>query len=178
MNNDQCNLLVTACRNGDRRAFDSLLGEFEKPVFNAVFRMLSDYEEARDVTQTAFMKAFEKLDQFDASHKFFSWIYRIAINECINSQSARRPEATVEPGLQGSDDPEQNVCRDELQRGLQDALMTLSTEHRSVVVLKHVLGFSYEEISDILEVPEKTVKSRLHDGRERLRGQLDRKAFL
>jgi RNA polymerase sigma-70 factor (ECF subfamily) len=140
--------------------------------------MLNDYEEARDVTQTAFMKAFEKLDQFDASHKFFSWIYRIAINECINCQSARHHEAQLEPGFQGTDDPEQNAGRDELHQGLQDALMTLSPEHRSVVVLKHLLGFSYEEISDILEVPEKTVKSRLHDGRERLRTLVDRGAFL
>jgi len=178
MDNDQCNLLVAACRKGNRQAFDELLSQFEKPVFNAVFRMLNDYEEARDVTQTAFMKAFEKLDQFDASHKFFSWIYRIAINECINYQAARRHEAKLEPDVQGIDNPEQNAGRDELHQELQDALMTLSPEHRSVVVLKHLLGFSYEEISDILEVPEKTVKSRLHDGRKRLRTLVDRGAFL
>jgi len=178
MNNDQCNALVAACRNGDRQAFDELLSQFEKPVFNAVSRMLSDYEEAQDVTQTAFMKAFEKLDQFDASHKFCSWIYRIAINECINYRAARRHEADLEPGLQGTDNPERNAGRAELHQGLQEALMRLSPEHRSVVVLKHLLGFSYEEISDILEVPEKTVKSRLHDGRERLRALLDQEAFL
>jgi RNA polymerase sigma-70 factor (ECF subfamily) len=182
MNNDECKLLVTACRNGDRRAFDELLSEFEKPVFNAVFRMLNNYEEARDVTQTVFMKAFEKLDQFDVSHKFFSWIYRIAINESINCQSARRHQVSLEPDLlepdlQGPDNPEQDAAQNELHQGLLDALMTLSSEHRSVVVLKHFLGFSYDEISDILEIPEKTVKSRLHDGRERLRCRLDRGAY-
>jgi RNA polymerase sigma-70 factor (ECF subfamily) len=178
MNNDQCILLVAACRKGSRQAFDELLSEFEKPVFNAAFRMLHNYEEAQDVTQTTFMRAFEKHEQFDDSRKFFSWIYRIAINECINSRSVRRPQATLEANLQDTDDLEKNVGQIELHKELEEALMALSNEHRSVVVLKHFLGFSYEEISDILEVPEKTVKSRLHDGREHLRDALDRSAFL
>jgi RNA polymerase sigma-70 factor (ECF subfamily) len=178
MNNDQSVLLVAACQSGDVRAFDELIRQFEKPVFNVALRMLNDHEEARDVTQTVFMKAFEKLDLYDDSYRFFSWIYRIAVNECINNQAARRQQATLEPDLQSSDSPERNAGRDELHRDIQNALMSLSSEHRSVVILKHLLGFSYQEISDILEVPEKTVKSRLYDGRERLRGMLSREALL
>lgn len=178
MRNEQCKALVTACRNGNRQAFDQLLGEFEKPVFNTVFRMLNNYEEARDVTQTVFMKAFEKLELYDESHKFFSWIYRIAVNESINYQSARKPQDALGADLSGADNPEQNAAREQLHEGLQDALMSISIEYRSVVILKHVLGFSYQEIGDILELPTKTVKSRLHDGRERLRVLLDQEAFL
>lgn len=179
MRNEQSDALVTACLKGDRQAFDRLVCEFEKPVFNVAFRMLNNVEEARDVTQNVFMKAFEKLEMYDKSYQFFSWIYRIAINESINCRTARRPQDTLDPNLGGGrDNPEQNAQQDELHRGLQDALMHISENHRSVIVLRDVLGFSYQEISDILELPQKTVKSRLYDARERLRALLDREAYL
>ena len=178
MRNEQSDALVTACLNGDRHAFDRLVCEYEKPVFNVVFRMLNNYEEARDVTQNVFMKAFEKLRLYDNSFEFFSWIYRIAINESINFRTARRPQDTLDPNLGGRDNPEQNAQQDELHEGIQDALMNISANYRSVIVLKDLLGFSYQEIGDILELPQTTVKSRLYDAREQLRTLLDREAYL
>ena len=178
MDKDQCNELVAACRRGERQAFDSLVSLFEKPVFNAVFRMLHSYEEARDVTQTVFMKAFEKIDSYDESYKFFSWIYRIAINESINFQASKRVFSPLDPGMPADDDPEQDAKQNELGQELQRALMNISEEQRSVVVLKYLMGFSYTEIADVLELPERTVKSRLYEARERLKCLLSREALL
>lgn len=175
---EQCNELVAACRRGERQAFDSLVSLFEKPVFNAVFRMLHNYEEARDVTQTVFMKAFEKIHSYDESYKFFSWIYRIAINESINFQAGKKDFSPLDPEIQADDDPERDAKHDELGQQLQAALMRLSEEQRSVVVLKYLMEFSYAEIADVLELPEKTVKSRLYDARERLKGLLNQEALL
>ena len=76
--------LVVRCRNGDRAAFGALVVRYQKPVYNAALRMLRDPEDARDVTQTTFLKAFARLEDFDPRFKFFSWLYRIAINESIN----------------------------------------------------------------------------------------------
>ena len=76
--------LMERCRNGDRQAFETLVVRYQKPVYNAAYRMLHNTEDARDVTQTVFLKVFENLDKYDPSHRFFSWIYRIALNESIN----------------------------------------------------------------------------------------------
>ena len=89
MSNDNDADLVQECRKGNRKAFESLLDRYEKPVYNAAFRILCSYEDAMDVTQTVFLKAFEHLDRFDPKYKFFSWIYRIAINESINLLNKR-----------------------------------------------------------------------------------------
>ena len=177
MKKDRSKALILACRNGDPQAFGALVKEYEKPVFNVVFRMLHDYEEARDVTQTVFMKAYEHLGSFDESRKFFSWIYRIAINESTNAVAVLRPGQGLASHVVGNDDPERDARCAQLRHNLENALMMLSTNHRSVVILKHLLGFSYQEIGEILELPEKTVKSRLYDARERLRGLLDRDAL-
>ena len=80
MNEDGDRLLVQRCREGDRRAFEALVGQYEKPVFNAALRMLRNPEDARDVTQTVFLKAFEHLADYDPKYRFYSWIYRIALN--------------------------------------------------------------------------------------------------
>ena len=85
MNEDSDGTLVRRCCNGDRHAFEALVVRYEKPVFNAALRMLHDREEARDVAQTVFLKVYEHLGEYDPSHKFYSWIYRIALNESINT---------------------------------------------------------------------------------------------
>ena len=76
--------LIDNCMNGDRQAIEGLLFKYEKPVYNAAYRMLNSSEDARDVTQTVFLKVIENLDSYDPRYKFFSWIYRIALNESIN----------------------------------------------------------------------------------------------
>jgi len=167
--------LVDRCRNGDRRAFEALLIKYQKPVFNAAFRMLHNAEDAKDVTQTVFLKVYENLDKYDPAYRFFSWIYRIAMNESISCLTRMNRSETLEsePTDEGGD-PEQQIRNTQLKAGLQTALMDIKPEYRTVVVLKHFLDCSYLEISEILEIPEKTVKSRLYEGRQLLRESLTR----
>jgi RNA polymerase sigma-70 factor (ECF subfamily) len=170
MSNDQDAVLVRECLKGNRNAFEKLLDRYEKPVYNAAFRILYSYEDAMDVTQTVFLKAFENLDRYNEKFKFFSWIYRIAINESINLLSKRGNCEPVSDDLVSADiGPDAAASNDQLRMDIQDALMSLKPEYRTVVVLKHVVGCSYRDISLILEIPEKTVKSRLFSARQLLR---------
>jgi len=159
--------------HGDRGAFEALLVEYEKPVFNAAFRMLNNRDDARDVTQTVFLKVFENFAQFDPSRRFFSWIYRITLNESINWLGK---ENRLEPLLYDTADegkgPDEELESTRLAAKVQAALMTINTDYRTVVILKHFLGCSYVEISDVLEIPEKTVKSRLYTARQQLKDAL------
>lgn len=158
---------------GDRAAFTTLLGRYEKPVFNAAFRMLNNPEDARDVTQTVFLKAYERLERFDPRYRFFSWIYRIALNESIDLLKARnRLDSLASEPAAETDGPERETSREQQGRQIQAALMTIKTEYRAVIVLKHFLDCNYLEISEILGIPEKTVKSRLYTGRQLLRNKL------
>ena len=165
--------LIERCRSGDREAFQALLMEYEKPVFNAAFRMLNSRDDAQDVTQTVFLKVFENIDQFDPTRRFFSWIYRITLNESINwlGKRNRLEPLTHEAAFEGKG-PEQEVESANVSSNVQAALMTIKSDYRSVVVLKHFLGCSYVEISQILEIPEKKVKSRLYTARQQLKDAL------
>ncbi len=165
--------LIERCKNGDRKAFEGLLLQYEKPVFNAAFRMLNNRDDARDVTQTVFLKVFENFESFDPSRRFFSWVYRIALNESINwLGKTNRLEPLQHEAVDEGMSPEQAVDSENLSAGVQQALMSIKTEYRTVVVLKHFLGCSYGEMSDILEIPEKTVKSRLYSARQQLKDAL------
>ena len=150
-----------------------LLTRYEKPVFNAAYRMLNSPDDARDVTQTVFLKVFEHLDQYDPKYRFFSWIYRITLNESINwLKKTNRLDTLDGETADTAGGPEREASNQQLSEGMQAALMTISPDYRAVVVLKHLLGCSYQEISDVLEIPEKTVKSRLYTARQLLQQTL------
>jgi len=165
--------LMERCSKGDRQAFEILLVRYEKPVFNAAYRMLNSPDDARDVTQTVFLKVFEHLDQYDPKYRFFSWIYRITLNESINwLKKSSRLDALDGDTADTRGSPEQEASNAQLSEGMQAALMTISPEYRAVVVLKHLFGCSYQEISEVLEIPEKKVKSRLYSARQLLQETL------
>jgi len=165
--------LIERCIHGDRGAFEALLVEYEKPVFNAAYRMLNNRDDARDVTQTVFLKVFENFGQFDPSRRFFSWIYRITLNESINWLGKQnRLEPLLFDAADEGKGPEQELESTRVSAGVQAALMTIKTDYRTVVILKHFLGCSYVEISEVLEIPEKTVKSRLYTARQQLKDAL------
>jgi RNA polymerase sigma-70 factor (ECF subfamily) len=167
--------LIERCIEGDRQAFETLLIQYERPVFNAAYRMLNNKEDACDVVQTVFLKVYENFDSFDPSRRFFSWVYRITLNESINWLGKQnRLEPLQHEAADVGKSPEQEVASAELSAEIQAALMTIKTEYRTVVVLKHFLGCSYMEISEILEIPEKTVKSRLYSARQMLKDALTR----
>ena len=133
--------------------------------------MLGNVQDAEDVTQTVFGNAFAALDTYDPRYRFFSWIYRMTVNESLNTLKRRRKVVS----LDGSFDvpaPLTSASAAEAEDRVGRALLQLKPDDRAVVVLKHFVSFSYEEISDVLGVPVKTVKSRLFTARERLRESL------
>ncbi len=171
--------LVEACKQGDRRAMDKLVREYERPVYNAAYRMLGNPDDAADIAQTTFIKAFEKLDSFNPRYRFFSWIYRITVNESINllkrnqrSGPLAGNEAAAGPG------PADIASAGETSREVQAALMALQEDYRAVIVLKYFTGCSYREMGDVLQIPEKTVKSRLFTARQQMKELLQADGLL
>lgn len=165
--------LMERTLQGDRQAFETLLIRYEKPVYNAAYRMLHNPDDARDVTQTVFLKVYEHLDQYDPSRRFFSWVYRITLNESINWLKKSSREATLEQDTADHrSGPRQQAGETQISEGIQAALMMIKSEYRAVVVLKHVLGCSYAEISEILDIQVKTVKSRLYTARQLLQERI------
>lgn len=171
--------LVQGCLDGDDQAFGVLVQRYQGPVFNAILRMVRDRDDATDLTQTAFLKAHRELRRFDGRYKFFSWIYRIAINETLNHIKRRGREEPLE-GDWASDarDPEMALAGSEISRLVQDALMRISPDSRAVVILRHFHDCSYEEMGVVLGIPEKTVKSRLFSARKQLRELLEAKGLM
>ena len=165
--------LIDNCMNGDRQAIEGLLFKYEKPVYNAAYRMLNSSQDARDVTQTVFLKVIENLDNYDPRYKFFSWIYRIALNESINClKKQNRLDPLDREPVSDTIGPEEQTGSEQMSQGMQTALMTIKAEYRTVIVLKHFVDCSYEEIGQILNMPEKKVKSRLYTGRQLLKEAL------
>ena len=173
MSNASDRELIDSCMNGNRQAFENLLFKYEKPVYNAAYRMLNSPDDARDVTQTVFLKVIENLGSYDPQYKFFSWIYRIALNESINFlKKERRTDALDGEPVSLASGPEETTGTDQLSDTMQTALMTIKPEYRTVVILKHFVDCSYAEIGEILDIPEKKVKSRLYTGRQLLKQAL------
>jgi RNA polymerase sigma-70 factor (ECF subfamily) len=159
--------LVEQCKRGSREAMSQLVSQYERPVYNAAYRILGSVDDAADTTQTVFLKVFEHLQDYDPQYRFFSWIYRIAINESLNQVKKRRHQEPLADSEASSwQSPEQKLDSDRLSNRVQGALMELSEDYRTVVVLKHFSGCSYQQISGILQLPEKTVKSRLYTARQ------------
>jgi RNA polymerase sigma-70 factor, ECF subfamily len=160
--------LTSRCLQGDPRAFEALVKKYQGVVFNVALRMVGNHEDARDIAQTTFFKAYEHLGTYDPQYRFFSWIYRIMRNECLNLLQRRKVHVPLDPGLPSADDPQEELAERELSARVQAALMKLAPDYREVVVLRHFAELSYQEMSAQLKVPEKTVKSRLYTARQRL----------
>jgi RNA polymerase sigma-70 factor (ECF subfamily) len=162
--------LVEQALRGDTKAFESLVEKYQKLVFNLAYKMSRDYDDSADITQTVFLKVFEKLKSFDTKYKFFSWLYRIAVNESLNAVQKRVPsERFNEETVVSQDTPYDSIDSEDASQRVQEALLELDLNYRVVIVLRHFQDLSYEEISQILDIPEKKVKSRLFSGRTMLR---------
>jgi RNA polymerase sigma-70 factor (ECF subfamily) len=165
--------LVKRSLNGDRQALAALIEAYRKPLFNAAYRILGNSEDAADATQAAFLKAYEHLGSFNPKYKFFSWIYRIALNESINQLKRARKQQPLDEFEAGSGPgPARRAEAGDVSRRVQEGLMELSDDHRTVLVLRHFSDCSYREIGEMLEIPEKTVKSRLYTARQQLKERL------
>lgn len=159
---------VARCLAGDTAAFEAIVERYQRVLFTVALRMLGDYDEASDATQKAFISAYRRLDTFDPARRFFSWIYRILVNECLNDRRDRRAHEPLSPELAVVDSPADQLEADERRRRVQAAIVALPVEYRQVIVLRHFTELSYEEIAEIVGVPAKTVKSRLFSARARL----------
>ena len=171
---------VRECLAGDPQAFAALVGQYEKPVYNVALRMLRNVEDARDVAQSVFMKAFQNLSSYDPQYKFYSWIYRMAINESLNILRVRgRNAGPVDDRLPTDDDGPSELLDDELRRDVVlEAVERLKPEHRAVIVLKYFVDRDYDDMGEILGIDAKTVKSRLYTARQLLKEQLATRGVL
>ncbi len=166
---EQDRALVRRYLEGQRDAASGLVDRYQKRLFNVALRMVDDVQDAEDVTQTVFLNAFLKLGTYDPTYRFFSWVYRMTVNESLNTLKRRKRTVTLE------DEPEIHAPGAAPDRAAEaedrvgKALRCLNPDDRAVVVLSHFVSFSYQEIADVLEIPVRTVKSRLYTARERLR---------
>lgn len=173
---------IARSRAGDPAAYGKLVAAHEKSLFNIAYRMVGDYHDAQDLTQTALVKAHRSLDRHDCRYPFFAWVYRILVHEALDLLARRKRERTRDRGLarevarsEAAPGPERSVQEHETDALVQEALQHLSPEYREVVVLRHFLDLSYREIGETIGVMEKTVKSRLFTARQQLRALLVRR---
>jgi RNA polymerase sigma-70 factor (ECF subfamily) len=166
---EQDRALVRQYLDGDRKAAGSLVDRYQKTVFNIALRMLGNVQDAEDVTQTVFGNAFASIDSYDPKYRFFSWIYRMTVNESLNQLKRRKPMITLDDrsDLPARGVPTENAV--EAEDLVTKALMDLQPDDRAVVVLQHFRALSYSEIAEVLGIPVITVKSRLFTARERMR---------
>ncbi|MFN8544023.1 MAG: sigma-70 family RNA polymerase sigma factor [Candidatus Binatia bacterium] len=178
--------LVQRARDGDREAFRVLVERYQAKVAALAMGMLRSREDALDVVQEAFAKAYQGLDRFKGEASFYTWVYRIALNLCIDHQrrDVRMPQVPLEPGARpdgtpvpeqattGENDPFARARDAEIRSRVREAIAELTPEHRAVILLREVEGLSYEEISRVLDCPKGTVMSRLHYARRQLQTRL------
>ncbi|MGC9008149.1 MAG: RNA polymerase sigma factor RpoE, partial [Halothiobacillaceae bacterium] len=171
--------LVARAREGDQRAFELLVRKYQHKVLKLIMRYVRDMDEAMDLTQETFVKAWKALGSFRGDSAFYTWIYRIAVNTAKNHLvSVQRQPYTVdldadetdqyaaEPGLTDTDTPEGEAFGSELHRVVMQAIHDLPEDLRTAITLRELEGLSYEEIAEVMGCPIGTVRSRIFRARE------------
>jgi RNA polymerase sigma-70 factor (ECF subfamily) len=172
--------LIADCLQGRTAAFGELVRRYQDRLYNCVYRLVDNAEDAHDVVQDAFLNAYQSLDRFKGDSQFFTWLYRIAFNTSISLKRKQRvvlalktdrAGAGVNEPLDGSASsrPDYALEKAEEEQRIQQALNRLSPEHRMVLILKDMEGQKYDAMAEILQVPIGTVRSRLHRARLELR---------
>jgi RNA polymerase sigma-70 factor (ECF subfamily) len=179
---------IAATKRGETQAFAHIVKRYQDRLFNTLLRMVGHREEARDLTQQAFLRAYESLDRFRGGSTFYTWLYRIGVNLVLDERkrSARRPHLVGEPAVveasQGrnlretsteADAPVDVLMKREREAAVTDAINSLDDLHRAVVVLRDIEGMDYDQIAEVLDCARGTVKSRLHRARLMLREKLE-----
>lgn len=168
--------LIAACLKGRAEAYGELVRRYQDRLYNALFRFLGNTEDALDVAQEAFLSAYLALRDFKGGARYYTWLYRIAMNHAIDLRRRTRHRATsLRVEEQAATTPDRSAPaatsleQKESVQQLQAALQRLSPEHRVVLILKDLEGLRYEEIAEVVEVPIGTVRSRLHRARLELK---------
>ena len=175
--------LVQRARTGDHDAFRELVERYQRKIAALALGMLRSREDALDIVQETFTKAYQSLDRFKGDAAFYTWVYRIAYNLCVDHQ--RRAAKGPQIGLDAEEDapsaradgphPDEPFARArdaEIARRVRAAIQDLTPDHRAVILLRELEGLSYAEISQVLECPKGTVMSRLHYARRQLQRRL------
>ncbi|PFA68693.1 RNA polymerase sigma factor SigW [Bacillus sp. AFS015802] len=170
---------------GDQNAFAELVELYKDKVFQICYRMLGNRHEAEDIAQEAFIRAYVNIETFNQKRKFSTWLFRIATNLCIDRIRKKKPDYFLDAEVAGTEGltmysqvaadvqlPEDEVENMELQETIHKEISKLPEKYRSVIVLKYIEELPLQEISEILDLPLGTVKTRVHRGREALRKQL------
>ncbi len=178
--------LVKRARKGDLVAYDELVRRYQERIYATVYHMTSNHEDANDLAQEAFIKAFHALKSFKGGSSFYTWVYRIAVNKTINFLKQRKNRTQIslnDLDLNAEHDPDlvalvsdktprRDIDLAELQEKLNIAMQKLSEQHRMVVTLHDVQGLSHEEIAEIMDCNIGTVRSRLFYARQQLQAYL------
>jgi RNA polymerase sigma-70 factor (ECF subfamily) len=177
--------LIKRVKKGDPLAFAEIVEAYKDKLYNVAFRMLGNRQEAEDVVQEAFLRVYSNIRQYDANYKFSTWMYRITTNLCIDRLRKKKINDSLDEEYSEQDGnslynrlrsqeltPEEAMLRHETQAEVQHAIEQLPPAYRAAILLKYLHDLSLQEISDILQIPVPTVKTRLHRGREALRAVL------
>ncbi|WP_127586825.1 RNA polymerase sigma factor SigW [Paenibacillus koleovorans] len=183
--------LAKLARNGDRRAFIDLVELYKDKIYHLAYRMLHNVQEAEDIVQETFLRVYTNLHRYDEAQKFSTWIYRIGTNLCIDRLRKRKPSYSLDADVndgEGTDwysmlssldpTPEGELLLSETQQQVREAIDSLPEKYKSAVILRYMHDMSLQEISEVLEMPVTTVKTRVHRGREYLRQRLEREEML
>lgn len=170
---------------GDQDAFGEIVEIYKNSVFQLCYRMLGNRHEAEDIAQEAFLRAYVNIKSFNQDLKFSTWLFRIATNLCIDRIRKKKPDYYLDAEVAGTEGltmysqipsdtplPEKELESLELQETVQKEILKLPEKYRSAILLKYIEDLSLNEISEILDLPLGTVKTRIHRGREALRQQL------
>jgi RNA polymerase sigma-70 factor (ECF subfamily) len=182
---DDNSRLIEKAIAGDEYAYKQLLDNYRGAIFNLLFKMVRNKEETEDLVQEAFIKAFTALPSFNEEYAFSTWLYKIAINNCIDHMRKKRLKTySMNKPVQSKDgelgrefpdssmSPDRNILNDEKTRLIDSAIAELPENYKIAIVLRHSEEKSYEEIAEILEIPLGTVKARIFRAREMLKKKL------
>ena len=170
------NELVFEVLQGSRSSFEVLIERYQKKIFGMILQMTDDRELAKDLTQDVFIKAYTSLPGFNFKYRYFSWLYRIALNETLNGLKQRRHFESLD---KAQNIPDETSRQDSSESSLllKQAIRELKSSYRSLILLKYYFGLSYEEISETLGFSVPKVKDRLFNARLALRNKLDNNSF-
>jgi len=163
--------IIESCLLGNTQVFSRLIDNYKNMVYNLAYRMSSNSHEAEDISQEAFLRAYQSLVRFNPSYKFSTWLYQITLNIIRDLDSPIEKDDSefyIQPA-DSTNNPEQIITRQEDAREIQQAIRSLPLKYREVIVLRHLQDLSYIEISNILKLPQGTVKVRLYRAREQLK---------
>ncbi len=181
MNNLLDEDLARLAQQGNQDAFAELVKRYEKQIFSMAYRLIGDYDEAADLAQEAFLRIYSQLKRYDPEKKFFSWMYRVAQNTCLNALAKkpaniipveRAEEYFSDDGKNGASEPEQDYLNREIRRSIDQAIADLPDNYRDVVYLRYIEDMSYQQIADALDLPLSTVETRLFRGKKQLQQRL------